>query len=404
MRRHKHLTIAMLGLGLLLGSLGITGMLTPALAEEPAVFSCTSAAGQVGDNVEIQVSLANVTAMTGGAFNLTYDPQLVEPLQVKTGDFLDGYIAIPNPEYNDNGSQAVRMVWAKANGSSGSGVLCTINFKLLKSGQASLEFSGGELKNTKKQDIPYTSTGGSITITGGASEDSDNSNDQTASGSTGSSTGGGKKPVYNGYQQSVTGKADNPTSPSPGISTAEPTIAEQPAALTDIQQHWARDYIEKLTARGVLQGYADGTFKPDQSISRAEFTLMLARALELPLDENASGNFQDWDTTPAWAKGGISAAVKAGIIKGYDDGTFRAGQLINRAEMAVMIINAMEQKPPASNTEFTDNAAIPDWARTAVAQGVQAGLITGKGNNLFQPADQATRAESACMLARLLKL
>lgn len=416
MRKHKYLSIAIICLALLLGSMSPTGTLLPVQAAEPAVFSCTSAAGQSGDSVEIQVSLSAVAAMSGGAFNLKYDPQLLKPLQIRPGSFLQGYYFVANPDYNNG--QAVRAVWAKAGGSSGNGVLCTITFKLLRGGQAALEFTGAELKNTQKQDLPYTFSGGTITISGDADNTSSGDNpknppDTAASGSSTTTGSPDKPPVYKGYQQSVTGKVHT-TDPQPSSVTMDSPKQDEagnsgsvktPADLSDIKNHWAKDYIEKLVAQGVLQGYTDGTFKPDQSISRAEFTVMLTRALDLPAAQDAAAGFKDWDETPVWARAGISAAVQAGLIKGYSDGTFRPDRLINRAEMAVMIVNALQQKPALQSApEFADAAAIPDWAKEAVARGVKAGLINGKGDNLFQPAAQATRAESACMTARLLEM
>jgi hypothetical protein len=92
--------------------------------------------------------------------------------------------------------------------------------------------------------------------------------------------------------------------------------------LNDINQHRAQSYIEPLVTAGIFNGYPDSSFKPDNSISRAEFVHIITLALNLPAAE-AHTAFKDWDNTEPWTRAGIDAAVQADIINGFDDGIFR---------------------------------------------------------------------------------
>ncbi|MGQ9533507.1 MAG: S-layer homology domain-containing protein, partial [Desulfotomaculales bacterium] len=182
------------------------------------------------------------------------------------------------------------------------------------------------------------------------------------------------------------------------------TTAEQPkppVQFKDLSGHWAEDVVLKLAARGVISGYPDGTFKPDNNVTRAEFAKMLAAALDLAPDAGAAAGFADTAAIPAWAKGYVGAAVRAGLIRGYEDNTFRADRQITRAELAVMVARALKATEKAQ-LGFKDATDIPSWAADGIAQAVAKGIIKGYEDNTFRPANPATRAETAAMTLRLL--
>ncbi len=145
-----------------------------------------------------------------------------------------------------------------------------------------------------------------------------------------------------------------------------------------------------------MTGYPDGTFRPDNSITRAEFAAALARAMGWQENPGAA-NFADG--LPEWARGFIGAMVERGVTQGYEDNTFRPDQPISRAEMVVMIMRALGIEP-AGTPGFSDN--IPDWAKGYVAAAAGQGIVNGKPGNLFAPADDSTRAETAVMILRML--
>lgn len=179
----------------------------------------------------------------------------------------------------------------------------------------------------------------------------------------------------------------------------EPVVTE----LKDIQGHWAQDAIEKAIGLGIAKGYEDGKFHPNAVINRAEFAVMLSRALKLEASKEAT-SFNDKKDLPKWAQEHIARAVKAGLIGGYDDQTFRAGNEITRAELAVIIARAakLEVKENAV-LSFADAAEFPAWARNEAAAAIEGGYIQGKGNNTFDPNASATRAEALTLILRLLE-
>ena len=174
--------------------------------------------------------------------------------------------------------------------------------------------------------------------------------------------------------------------------------------LTDIDNHWAYRFIDRLAGMGITNGYEDGTFKPERTITRAEFARIVAKAKNLPLESQATLSFSDAADVPEWARPAVAAAVKAGIIKGYEDNTFRPDKLISRAEMATMMVRAMSLTPAALPVlTFSDAGEIPQWAQGYVAAAVEKGIIKGKEGNKFDALSNATRAEAAAMVVRMLE-
>ncbi len=174
-------------------------------------------------------------------------------------------------------------------------------------------------------------------------------------------------------------------------------------SFADIAGHWAANYIELAATKGIVNGYPDGMFKPNNSITRAEFTIMLIGALKPDITGEALV-FNDAEHIGEWAKQSVGQAVGLGIITGYADGNFRPGAQISRAEMAVMIARAL-QLPTASSTstDFADDEDIPNWAKGRVEALRERGIITGRNGNRFAANETATRAEAAVMLLRMLE-
>ncbi|PAD30381.1 hypothetical protein CHH60_16460 [Paenibacillus sp. 7523-1] len=169
-------------------------------------------------------------------------------------------------------------------------------------------------------------------------------------------------------------------------------------ALHDIKGHWAEELIQQAVRDGIVKGYVDGSFKPNASVTRAEFTVMLMNALQADYAE-APLSFTDRSNIGAWAESAVARAVQAGFIQGDSGGAFRPNDAVTRAEMAVMVANALQLKTESgTSSTFADNEQIPVWARAAVAGMQQSGLLNGKGLNTFAPRDNTTRAEAVKLL------
>lgn len=183
----------------------------------------------------------------------------------------------------------------------------------------------------------------------------------------------------------------------------EPTTTPKPTiSFSDITGHWAEASINQAVSSGIASGYPDGTFKPDRKVTRAEFALMLMNVLKTQ-EAGAALTFTDAAKIGSWAQKAVAQAVQAVIIKGYADGSFRPDSEITRAEMAAMLANASGQSIAANAaTGFADDNDIPAWAKGSVAFVKQAGIVQGKSNNRFSPQDHATRAEAVTVLLNML--
>ncbi|WP_214630918.1 InlB B-repeat-containing protein [Paenibacillus agaridevorans] len=176
----------------------------------------------------------------------------------------------------------------------------------------------------------------------------------------------------------------------------------QSPEFSDVPGHWAANAIHEAVKRGFVKGYPDGTFKPNHTVTRGEFAVMLMNALKEQV-EGTELKFTDAAKIPAWAKGAVAQAVQAGIINGYQDDTFRPVAEITRAEMAVMIASALKLSAQQNAaTGFADDQSIPTWAKGAVAALKNLGIIGGKDENTFEPSGKATRAEAVTVIMNML--
>lgn len=163
-------------------------------------------------------------------------------------------------------------------------------------------------------------------------------------------------------------------------------------------------YITYLSGQDLVSGFPDGSFRPAESITRAEITVMLARAAGLAGQQPASPTFSDVDGRH-WAFGYIEAAVKAGMLKGYPDGTFKPDRPISRAEAASLTLGLSGRPVPvvALPGQITDVDS-RHWARNQVAAALDAGLFDPAESGKFAPDLPANRAQAARGLAVMLTI
>jgi len=169
--------------------------------------------------------------------------------------------------------------------------------------------------------------------------------------------------------------------------------------FNDIAGHWAKSSIEKLSSLGAVGGYPDGSFKPGKTTTRAEFATMLVKSFKL----TGSSSNKFTDTAKHWAKDAIATAVACGIVNGYNQNTFGPNDLITREQMAAMIINAAKLAPATGEIQFADSGKVSAWAQIAVNTAVMNGIMNGYPGNYFQPRGNATRAEAVTVIVNALK-
>lgn len=182
-----------------------------------------------------------------------------------------------------------------------------------------------------------------------------------------------------------------------------PAVQPAPAVrLSDIAGHWAEAFIRQAVSAGIVSGYPDGAFKPDRMVTRAEFTVMLMNALK-PQSEGAALDFTDAAEIGEWAQAAVAQAVKAGIVSGYEDGSFRPDATVTRAEIAVMLAGALGLEAKAEGgSGFADEHELPEWSKGAIEALKRQGFVEGKEGGRYDPTAPATRGEAAKLLSHLV--
>lgn len=190
-------------------------------------------------------------------------------------------------------------------------------------------------------------------------------------------------------------------------------VEKEGMTFADSQGHWAQDSIERLTSKFIIQGVGDSRFEPAAEITRAEFTTFIVRSLGLSMAQDNAIEFKDVPEG-SWYGPAVAAAVRAGLIYGYEDGTFRPDQPIRREELAVLIGRALAFAQPPTSAQgddsdaegalysFMDRADIALWATQDIETLVQLGVIHGRSEDRFAPKEHASRAEAVVLLGRLL--
>ncbi|WP_075618340.1 S8 family serine peptidase [Paenisporosarcina indica] len=204
-------------------------------------------------------------------------------------------------------------------------------------------------------------------------------------------------------------KADVVTPPTtdPNPPVVNPPVVNPPVTFSDVSTHWAKKEIEALATKKIILGKTAELFAPDAKLTRAEFSVLVARALDLEL-KAYEGKFSDVPASKDWAYAGLEAAARAGIINGLDNGKFNPDAQITREEIATIIVRAVKYADASllknldTSKVFADNKKISAFAQQGVKEAVALGIVNGRAGNVFAPQDNATRAESAVMLYRAL--
>lgn len=177
---------------------------------------------------------------------------------------------------------------------------------------------------------------------------------------------------------------------------------------SDITDHWGRDYILPLTVRGVVNGYPDGTFRPDKPLTQSEWAKILVAALGDPLPSailnRTSSQFADVPDSH-WARPFVEAAWEYGWLEGTSPALFKPHLPITRSEAVTTVVRAAFVPQEVTNTRkinFADERLIPEWARQTVKHAVAGGFINGYSDGTFRPSALLTRAEGAALIYRLL--
>lgn len=167
----------------------------------------------------------------------------------------------------------------------------------------------------------------------------------------------------------------------------------------EIEGHWASQELRKWKDYGIVKGYLDGSLKPNNEITRAEFVVMLSRVFNFR--KGSDKTFKDVSETAYYGEA-VSKAYAAGIVSGTGDGNFQPNRLVTREEAAKMIAIAFDLEPASTSMNFKDLKEISAWASPYVNTLFEHGYISGRGDNQFAPKANITRAEMIKILDNIV--
>lgn len=366
--------------GLLALLLAVSLIPSAAAAGTPTV-SISSGTVKAGESVTLTVSIKDNPGLASCLLYIYFDTDVFEvdpdegislerPFR-SSGDFLGNTIshAKENGRYEgDLGKDGIIVLWYSASGKavSSDGAMLTIAFKTKADAsngvyQVQLGYSAVDTSNSDRERVQMSAVGGTITVTDGSS-------------------GGG--------QQSE----DKPV----------PTF-------TDVDGHWAYDYIEDAAQLGIMEGYQN-LFRPDDSMTRCEFVTALWRAMGKPKAAKAS-TFTDLNQS--WYLEAVAWAQENNIIQGTGGTKFEPYWPVSREQVA-LILHRLSGEPKGmelmlTNTYdnlFKDSAQIHSWAKAgvywAVYQEIYCGTASANVGTYLTPTSDATRAQIAVMMVRYL--
>ena len=179
-------------------------------------------------------------------------------------------------------------------------------------------------------------------------------------------------------------------------------------AFTDTAGHWAKDDIDFVVSRGLLNGTGATTFSPNTGMTRGMFVTALGRLAGIDATAYKTGTFTDVSADSYYAPY-VNWAASKGVVSGTTATTFSPDSLVTRQQMATIMANyakAMGYTVPKTReaVTFADNANIASWAKDAVKAMQMAGILMGKDGNRFDPTGTATRAEAAALFHRYVEL
>ena len=204
-----------------------------------------------------------------------------------------------------------------------------------------------------------------------------------------------------------------PATPRTETAVPVPIVVAPPPSETAVEfpdvpeDYWAYPFIADLSRRGIISGLDDGTFAPDQPVTRAQYAALIqeilpAEQLQQPIAfSDVGGDY--------WASGAIDTAVQAGFLRGFPDGTFQPDEPVSHTQVLASLANGLQLPQttiPATDivSVFADADQIPAWAVPIVATATEEGLVVNHPNpDQLQPNQPATRAEVAATIYQALE-
>lgn len=371
-----------------------------ALASSSNYIQGDSQTGSPGNEVFIAISLPDPSGLAGVQYSVTFDKRYfsVDASDADDNGLPDG-VAIGSgfdinsaAVFNDQGKVNFAQIRGSATPitSTSELQLARITFTIKENavngthaiGIVNCYGDGGGVEEPMGPAFP-----GSITVVGGTDPDDDDDNQLP--------------PVI--IDPDDEEEEDQTTVPVP---VQQPPAVQQPTTtpaagtqLKDINGHWAQANITALVDQQIISGYPNGTFRPDATISRAEFTTILVKAFNY---QPQNGKVF-YDTQQHWARDYIATAQSYGLVSGLAENSFGPDTPITREQMAAMVVKAAALKKPSGSVKsFADAAYISSWAVESVSTATGQFILSGYPDDTFRPQGNATRAEAVTVIIKAL--
>lgn len=188
---------------------------------------------------------------------------------------------------------------------------------------------------------------------------------------------------------------------SENISVQAADEAKTTAAFSDIEDHWAKEWIKNALDLGFVSGYEDGTFRPDRTITRAEFSTLLNKAMHIETTDKIS--FSDVNEGE-WFYKEVQKSVAVGFFSGYENNTFRPNNPIKREEVAKVVSGAITTGNIGGEgaTLLSDYKTIQEWAKQSVNIVYNKGYILGYPDKSYMPSRALTRGEAVKIIFEIV--
>jgi hypothetical protein len=346
--RKKRILAAALALCLLLA------VMPAALAAGTTLTLQTPETPAVGESFTVTVAIAGNPGVNAIQMTLAYDKSVVNCTKAQIGSVLKGALSVTN-EKAHNGA---KVVAASVDALDSNGTIATFIFTVLKDGDPGLSLNDVILENDTGNAVPYT------------------------------------------------------LNTEKNVKTEEPQPDEtEPAAAADFtdvpDSFWAAGSIREAAQKGLVTGFADGSFRPNDPVTRAQFVIMLWRLAGSPAPAAAAA-FTDVKAGD-WYEKAVAWAAEKGYVTGASAGRFQPdGRITREQAMAILFRYSGSQSgmelmlTSVYDGQFADSKKISPYAKSAIYWAVYQEIVTGMSGNLLAPQGTATRAQIAAIFLRYM--
>lgn len=303
----------------------------------------------------------------------------------------------------------------------GTGTVLRMKFKAIAAGSSEISMTdviGQYSDENGINNLSFNVNNGEVSISGGGSIDDETTTEATTtttetttSASNGGGNGGGSSSGSSNSNKTTTTEASTESTTKEIVIGGDDNETDiKVVSFTDVEDDfWGRDYIVELASKGVVNGYPDGSFKPNDNVKRADFLIMLLRGLgiDISAEKAAENNFSDVDPASYYAKA-CGIAKEMGIASGNGNGTFLPESYITRQDMMILAKKALEIKLGSEITgeitvldKFNDKGDISAYAVNSLAAMVDAGIVNGMGEGIA-PKANTTRAQATVIISKII--